>query len=146
MFFPNLHFIFWVVTTDIYSNIYTHTLSLSLSLYFGKLKHSMFWSCPKYVSENMRIFVYMKVLHLMWMISTNCRKKTLSCLLLCCSHLFYYEIHCCQYCGVFTSCKNCNLEPRSRDYATVDKAVFSPCLALPCRAESCLACCAKREL
>jgi hypothetical protein len=31
------------------------------------------------------------------------------------------------YCGVFTSCKNCNFETRSRDYATVDEAVFSPC-------------------
>jgi hypothetical protein len=46
-----------------------------------------------------------------------------------------------QYCGVFTPCKNCNLETRSRDYATVDEEVFSPCRsvprrALPCHAES----------
>jgi hypothetical protein len=33
------------------------------------------------------------------------------------------------YCGVFTPCKNCNLETRSHDYATVDEAVFSPCRA-----------------
>jgi hypothetical protein len=33
------------------------------------------------------------------------------------------------YCGVFTPCKNCNIETRSRDYATVDEAVFSPCRA-----------------
>jgi hypothetical protein len=26
-------------------------------------------------------------------------------------------------------CKNCNIETRSRDYATVDEAVFSPCRA-----------------
>jgi hypothetical protein len=30
------------------------------------------------------------------------------------------------YCGVFTPCKNRNIETRSRDYATVDEAVFSP--------------------
>jgi hypothetical protein len=35
------------------------------------------------------------------------------------------------YCGVFTPRKGCNLETRSRDYATVDKAVFSPCQAEP---------------
>jgi hypothetical protein len=35
----------------------------------------------------------------------------------------------CTYCGVFTPCKNCNIETRSRDYATVDEAVFSPCRA-----------------
>jgi hypothetical protein len=39
------------------------------------------------------------------------------------------------YCGVFTPCKNCNIETRSRDYATVDEAVFSPCRAEPKRAE-----------
>jgi hypothetical protein len=36
------------------------------------------------------------------------------------------------YCGVFTPCKNRNLETRSRDYATVDEAVFSPCRAKFC--------------
>jgi hypothetical protein len=41
-----------------------------------------------------------------------------------------------EYCGVFTSCKNCNFETRSRDYETVDEAVFSPCRAAPR-----LACC-----
>jgi hypothetical protein len=39
------------------------------------------------------------------------------------------------YCGVFTPCKDCNIETRSRDYAIVDEAVFSPCLAVPSRAE-----------
>jgi hypothetical protein len=39
------------------------------------------------------------------------------------------------YCGVFTPCKNCNIETRSRDYATVDEAAFSPCQAEPSRAE-----------
>jgi hypothetical protein len=29
------------------------------------------------------------------------------------------------YCGVFTPCKNCNIETRSHDYAIVDEAVFS---------------------
>jgi hypothetical protein len=30
------------------------------------------------------------------------------------------------YCGVFTPCKNCNIETRSHDYATVDgSGVFS---------------------
>jgi hypothetical protein len=33
---------------------------------------------------------------------------------------------CSRYCGVFTPCKNCNIETRSHDYATVDEAVFSP--------------------
>jgi hypothetical protein len=33
------------------------------------------------------------------------------------------------YCGVFKPYKNCNIETRSRDYPTVDKSVFSPCLA-----------------
>jgi hypothetical protein len=33
------------------------------------------------------------------------------------------------YCGVFTPCKNCNIETRSRDYGIVDEAVFSPCRA-----------------
>jgi hypothetical protein len=36
-------------------------------------------------------------------------------------------------CGVFTPCKNCNIEIRSRDYATVDEAVFPPCRAELCR-------------
>jgi hypothetical protein len=27
---------------------------------------------------------------------------------------------------IFTQCKNCNIETRSRDYATVDEVVFSP--------------------
>jgi hypothetical protein len=35
------------------------------------------------------------------------------------------------YSGVFTPCKNCNVETCSRDYATVDEAVFSPCRAEP---------------
>jgi hypothetical protein len=35
------------------------------------------------------------------------------------------------YCGVFTPCKNCNIETHSRDYATVNEAVFSPCRAEP---------------
>jgi hypothetical protein len=35
------------------------------------------------------------------------------------------------YCGVFTPCKNCNIETRSRGYATVDEAVFSPWRAEP---------------
>jgi hypothetical protein len=37
--------------------------------------------------------------------------------------------YCIKYCGVVTPCKNYNIETRSRDYATVDEAVFSPCLA-----------------
>jgi hypothetical protein len=36
--------------------------------------------------------------------------------------------------GVFTPCKNCNIETGSRDYATVDEVVFSPCRAEVCRA------------
>jgi hypothetical protein len=40
--------------------------------------------------------------------------------------VFFLEI---KYSGVFTPCKNCNIETRSRDYATVDEAVFSPCRA-----------------
>jgi hypothetical protein len=39
------------------------------------------------------------------------------------------------YCGVFSPCKNCNIETQSRDYATIDEAVFSPCLAEQSRAE-----------
>jgi hypothetical protein len=31
-----------------------------------------------------------------------------------------------EQCGVFTQCKICNIETHSRDYATVDEAVFSP--------------------
>jgi hypothetical protein len=30
-------------------------------------------------------------------------------------------------------CKNCNIDTRSRDYATVNDAVFSPCQAEPSR-------------
>jgi hypothetical protein len=41
------------------------------------------------------------------------------------------------YCGVFTPCKNCNIETRSHDYETVDEAVFSPCR----RASPRLVCC-----
>jgi hypothetical protein len=41
-----------------------------------------------------------------------------------------------QYCGVFAPCKNCNIETRSHDYATVDETVFSPCGAEPSRDES----------
>jgi hypothetical protein len=40
------------------------------------------------------------------------------------------------YCGVFTPCKNSNIESRSQDYATVDEAVISPCRAEPSRDES----------
>jgi hypothetical protein len=36
---------------------------------------------------------------------------------------------------VFTPYKNCNIETRSRDYATVDEVVFSPCRAEQCQAE-----------
>jgi hypothetical protein len=39
------------------------------------------------------------------------------------------------YCRVFTPCKNCNIETRSRDYATVDEAVFPPWWAEPSRDE-----------
>jgi hypothetical protein len=35
------------------------------------------------------------------------------------------------YCGVFTPYKNRNFETRSRDYVTVDEAMFSPCRAAP---------------
>jgi hypothetical protein len=42
------------------------------------------------------------------------------------------------YCGVFTPCKNCNIETHSHDYATVDEAVFSPCWAEQSRHESCI--------
>jgi hypothetical protein len=38
------------------------------------------------------------------------------------------------YCGVFTPNKDCNFETRSRDYATVNEAVFSPVRAYPRRA------------
>jgi hypothetical protein len=38
-------------------------------------------------------------------------------------------------CGVFMPYKNCNIETLSRDYATVDEAVFSSCCAKPRRAE-----------
>jgi uncharacterized CHY-type Zn-finger protein len=49
-------------------------------------------------------------------------------------------------CGVFTPCKNCNIETSSHDYATVDEAVFSPrraevFRAVMSRASPCLACC-----
>jgi hypothetical protein len=45
----------------------------------------------------------------------------------------YVGYHHISYCGVFTSCKNRNLETCSRDYATVDEAVFSPCRVELCR-------------
>jgi hypothetical protein len=32
-----------------------------------------------------------------------------------------------KHCDVFAPRKNCNLEIRFHDYATVDEAVFSPC-------------------
>jgi hypothetical protein len=38
-------------------------------------------------------------------------------------------------CGVFTPFKNCSIETRSRDYATVDEAVFPPWRAKQNRAE-----------
>jgi hypothetical protein len=41
-----------------------------------------------------------------------------------------------QYCDVFTPCKNYDIETCSRDYTTVEEAVFSPSQALPCRDES----------
>jgi hypothetical protein len=34
-----------------------------------------------------------------------------------------------EQCGVFTPCKNFNIETRSRDYAIVHEALFSLCLA-----------------
>jgi hypothetical protein len=40
-----------------------------------------------------------------------------------------------KYCGVFTPCKNCNIETRSRDYATADEVVFSLCRAKQSQAE-----------
>jgi hypothetical protein len=51
-----------------------------------------------------------------------------------------------KYCGVFRPCKNCNIESRSRDYATVDEAVFSPyraelCSAVTSRSSPRLDCC-----
>jgi hypothetical protein len=45
----------------------------------------------------------------------------------------YRRAACETYCRVFTPRRNCNFETRSRDYATVDKAVFSSCRAEPCR-------------
>jgi hypothetical protein len=55
-----------------------------------------------------------------------------------CNHLRYttvVHIYICNniYCGVFTPCRNCNIETRSRDYATVGEVVFSPCRAKRCR-------------
>jgi hypothetical protein len=47
-----------------------------------------------------------------------------------------------EQCDVFTPCKNCNFETSSRNYATVDEVVFSPCrgeLCVPCRADPRLA-------
>jgi hypothetical protein len=41
-----------------------------------------------------------------------------------------------KYCGVFTQYKNYNIQTRSRDYATVDEAVFSPCRTEQCRASA----------
>jgi hypothetical protein len=49
-----------------------------------------------------------------------------------CCIITLYAIH--KYCGVFTPYKNCNIETRSRDYATVEEAVFSPCRAEQSRA------------
>jgi hypothetical protein len=40
-----------------------------------------------------------------------------------------------EYCGVFTPCKNCNIETCSRDYTIVDEAVYSPCRAEDSRLE-----------
>jgi hypothetical protein len=40
-----------------------------------------------------------------------------------------------EHCGVFTPCKNYNIETRSRDCALVDEAVFSPCRAEDSRPE-----------
>jgi hypothetical protein len=62
-----------------------------------------------------------------------------------CEYIYIY-IYIYIYCGVFTPCKNCNIETRSRDYATVEKAVFSPCRAELCcavtsRASPRLVCC-----
>jgi hypothetical protein len=42
-----------------------------------------------------------------------------------------------EYCSVFTPCNIFNITTRSRDYATVDEAVFSPCRAEPSRALQC---------
>jgi hypothetical protein len=42
--------------------------------------------------------------------------------------ILWYNV---EYCGVFTPCKNCISETRFCDYATADKAVFSPCCAVP---------------
>jgi hypothetical protein len=39
-----------------------------------------------------------------------------------------------KYCGVFTPCKNCNIETRSHEYATVEEVVFSPSGVEPNRA------------
>jgi hypothetical protein len=39
-----------------------------------------------------------------------------------------------EQCGIFTPCKNCNIEARSHNYATVDEAVLSPRRAEICRA------------
>jgi hypothetical protein len=38
-----------------------------------------------------------------------------------------------EQCGVFTPCKNRNLETRSRDYATVEEALFYACWVELCR-------------
>jgi hypothetical protein len=40
-----------------------------------------------------------------------------------------------EQCDLFTPYKNCNIETRSRDYAKVDEAVFSPCRAEDSRPE-----------
>jgi hypothetical protein len=47
----------------------------------------------------------------------------------------------CMYCGVFTPCKNSNIETRSHDYATVDEAVISPSRAVTSRASPRYVCC-----
>jgi hypothetical protein len=49
------------------------------------------------------------------------------------SHSAVYED---LYCGVFMPCKNCNINTRSHDYATVNEAVFSPSRTEPSRDES----------
>jgi hypothetical protein len=43
-----------------------------------------------------------------------------------------------KYCGIFTPCKNCDVETRSRGYATVDEAVFSLSRTMTSRASHCL--------
>jgi hypothetical protein len=83
--------------------------------------------------------------------SFPCRENVLRCNILCCSlfvvmkskghNVFCFHIDVIftypfvmKYCGLFTPYKNCNIETRSRVYATVDEAVFS-LRALPSRAD-----------